>query len=61
MPLSVRKFSCENCGVEHDRDINAAKNILTVGHTELACGVHRKSKALAESNVEDCETRIPLL
>lgn len=60
MPLSVRKFSCEKCGVTHDRDINAAKNILTVGHTELACGVHDKSKAL-KSNAQDCETRIPLL
>jgi len=39
MPLNVRHFSCESCHVKHDRDINAAKNILTVGHTELACGV----------------------
>lgn len=57
MPLSVRKFSCENCGVKHDRDINAAKNILTVGQTELACGVQNKTKAL-KSNAQDRETRI---
>jgi putative transposase len=61
MPLSVRKFSCEKCGAEHDRDINAAKNILTVGQTELACGVHDKTKALVESNAQDREARIPLL
>src|SRR5699024_9437621 len=60
MHIKVRKFSYENCGVTHDRDINAAKNILTVGHTELACGVNNKSKAL-KSNAQDCETRIPLL
>ena len=60
MPLSVRKFSCENCGTELDRDINAAKNILTVGHTELACGVQNKTKAL-KSNAQDRETRILFL
>ena len=27
MPLSIRHFKCEGCGVEHDRDINAAKNL----------------------------------
>jgi putative transposase len=30
MPLSVREWACE-CGASHDRDVNAAKNILTAG------------------------------
>lgn len=28
LPLDVREFACENCGLQHDRDENAAKNIL---------------------------------
>jgi len=40
--LSVRIHKCPECGLELDRDVNAAINILnlcTVGTTERACGV----------------------
>ncbi|MGW5147808.1 RNA-guided endonuclease InsQ/TnpB family protein [Rhodococcus koreensis] len=37
MPLDVREWACR-CGVVHDRDVNAAKNILAVGLAVAACG-----------------------
>ncbi|MFD9193560.1 RNA-guided endonuclease InsQ/TnpB family protein [Streptomyces phaeochromogenes] len=37
MPLSVRTWTCD-CGTTHDRDVNAAKNLLAAGRAVAACG-----------------------
>ncbi|MBR7671862.1 RNA-guided endonuclease InsQ/TnpB family protein [Streptomyces daliensis] len=38
MPLNVRTWTCEGCGTTHDRDVNAAKNLLAAGRAVQACG-----------------------
>ncbi|MEU0823197.1 zinc ribbon domain-containing protein, partial [Streptomyces mirabilis] len=37
MPLNVRTWTCD-CGVIHDRDVNAAHSLLAAGLAVTVCG-----------------------
>lgn len=45
LDLSIREWICLNCGESHDRDVNAANNILVAGgHSETVNGRGGKQK-----------------
>lgn len=46
MALNVRSWQCPECGADHDRDINAAKNIKAAGLAVLAHGERVNPKPL---------------
>lgn len=55
LPLNIRKWKCPKCSAEHDRDVNAAKNILRKGINVCLRGPHStdvEGKALGfDSNI----------
>ena len=49
-PLHVREWTCAGCGITHDRDVNAARNIAkAAGLAASACGAQvRPGPVLAQ-------------
>jgi putative transposase len=55
LPLSVRAWTCPRCNATHDRDVNAAHNILAAGHAVSACGSgvsHRLLRQAVQSELK---------
>ena len=55
LDLKVRTVQCLNCGTEHDRDENAAKNInkVGIGHCHDSKRTQRQSKTISVASVNE--------
>lgn len=62
LPVSIRAWTCPKCDAVHDRDHNAAINIVAAGQAVLACGsgVRPKRTAVRKGNRSRSRNRLKL-
>ena len=72
LPLAERTWTCDGCGAEHDRDLNAATNLARLSEHTLSVesrpagsgpvagrGADRRTRAAAAATAGGCETSTP--
>lgn len=56
--LGIRRWVCSDCGASHDRDVNAARNILRAGQSTLPHADESRAYRISAAQDRDCGAEI---